>query len=108
MIIAKKFSSTATEQKPQCDTVSFLERISDKPIKKWSRQEKDKLAGIFYGVFGSQFAGYRLMGWEWNFSKILPEFIVHFKHGHYQSFRAADKTALRRNMGIPILRIIAV
>ena len=103
---AYKFIETAREVKPVTEITSLLERCEQG--EKLSRSEKNKIATIFYGIFGSQFPGYRLAGWCWTLSDCLPEFIVEFTYGGFQSFRAYDKTALRASGLSNIKRIISV
>jgi hypothetical protein len=100
-----KFSKTASEQSPKTDRTLFLESIEKGTV--LSRDQKDSLAEIFYGVCGSGFAGYKLSGWCWDMSNLLPEYIVEFSYGGFQSYFAGDKTALRKTLG-NIKRIIEV
>ena len=91
---AYKFSETATTKKPDNDNTRLLEKAMDfKPL---SRKEKDRIAEICYGTFGSHFAGLRLMGWEWDLHDCLQKFVVEFTYGHLQYFHAPDKTSLRK------------
>jgi hypothetical protein len=91
---AYKFSTSAREKKPENTITALIEKAMDfQPL---SRQEKDKIADICYGVFGSQFAGYKFLGWRWDLKDCLKRFVVHFKSGDLAFYYAPDKTSLRK------------
>ncbi len=105
--MAYRFSKSATDQKPDTDTTRFIEKIQTGTC--LSREEKDRIAQICYGIFGSGFAGYKLHGWLWNIDKVLNEYIVEFSYGGFQSYRTPDKTSLRKALANHrIKRIITV
>ena len=105
--MAYKFSKYAADQKPDTDTTRFIEKVQTGAC--LSRNEKDRIAEICYGIFGSGFAGYKLHGWLWNIDKVLNEYIVEFSYGGFQSYYAPDKTSLRKVLSsYAVKRIITV
>ncbi len=105
--MAFKFSRCATNQKPDTDTTRFIEKVQTGVC--LSRDEKDRIAQICYGISGSQFAGYKLHGWLWNVNEVLNEYIVEFSYGSFQSYYTPDKTSLRKSItSHKIRRIITV
>ncbi len=105
--MAYKFSKCATDQKPDTDTTRFVEKVQTGV--RLSRDEKDRIARICYGAFGSGFAGYKLHGWVWNIDGVLNEYIVEFSYGGFQSYYTPDKTSLRKvTTSRVIQRIITV
>lgn len=92
---ACKFSSTAAETKPDNVTTTLLEKaMSRQPL---SRTEKDRIAEILYGTFGSHASTYKLTGWAWDMADCLPRILVNFTYDRYfLPFYAPDKTSLRK------------
>lgn len=88
------FSECATKEKPDTDTTRLLEKAMDGA--ELTRQEKDKIADICYGIFGSQFAGYRLAGWQWDLRHCLNKYVVESSFGDLHYYYAPDKTSLRK------------
>ena len=105
---AYKFSTTATETKPDTETTRFLERIIDGGT--FTRQEKDKLTQILYGTFGCQGTTYKLAGWAWPMRGHLKEFIVDSRYYGLKSYWALDKTSIRKSLSCigKIRRILLV
>ena len=91
---AFKFSRTAREKKPDNEITRLLEKAM--ALQSLNRQEKNRIAEICYGTFGSRFAGYKLAGWCWYLHGCLNQYVVEFNYGHLQYHWAADKTALRK------------
>ncbi len=105
--MAFKFSKCATNQKPDTDTTRFIEKVQTGI--RLSRDEKDRIARICYGTFGTMFAGYKLLGWKWDLTEVLNEYIVEFSYGGFQSYYTPDKTSLRKVITSCIIqRIITV
>ena len=105
--MAYKFSKCAANQKPDTDTTRFIEKVQTGAC--LSRNGKDRIAKICYGIFGSGFAGYKLHGWLWNIDKVLNEYIVEFSYGSFQSYYAPDRTSLRKAISsYAVKRIITV
>jgi len=93
---AYRFSDTASDVKPETDTTRFLEKVMQGG--KFTRQEKDRLAQIFYGVFGCNGTIYKYMGWAWPMRAYLQEFIVDRQYHGLKSHWALDKTSLRNSI----------
>ena len=94
-MFAYKFSKCATAEKPQTENTELLEKAMRNEA--LSRQEKDRIAEILYGLFGDHGSTYRLAGWAWHMSGVLPRILV--RHTWDNSFcphYAPDKTALRK------------
>ena len=105
--MAFKFSTCADDQKPDTDTTCFIEKVQTGAC--LSRDEKDRIAQICYGISGSGFAGYKLYGWLWNIDGVLNEYIVEFSYGGFQSYYTPDKVSLRKAItSYAIKRIITV
>ena len=71
-----------------------------------TRDEKDALVGRFYGAFGQR-DGARLkyMGWVWDFTSYTKEYLV-YQYGQWHSYRAFDKTSLRKAIYGRVDRIV--
>ena len=104
---AFKFSNMAQPHKPDTAITKFVEHVQSGAV--LSRDEKNKIAGICYGTFGSGFAGYKIAGWQWTLRGVLNEYIVEFKYGRFQAYFTPDKTSLRKALSnYQVMRIIAV
>lgn len=96
-----KFSSSAYADMPvassqEQDPTLFLIQRAFGPDS-LNRQERNRLAEIMYGVFGSGHT-YRLVGWAWNMSvaQQLRRILVADVGGlTFRTYFAADKLALR-------------
>ncbi|MCK5235886.1 MAG: hypothetical protein KAR06_02780 [Deltaproteobacteria bacterium] len=92
---AYKFSSTAKEEKPESEITALLEKTLRKD--KLTREEKDRVANILYGIFSGHSSAYRLLGWVWYMDGVLPRILVRYRHEQYfWPYRAPDKTSLRK------------
>ncbi len=93
---AYKFASTATATKPDNNITRLLEKAIRK--EKLSREEKNKIANLLYGILGSNGHTYRLAGWAWYMADCLPRILVSFTWNHQQfdTYYAPDKTSLRK------------
>ena len=92
---AYKFASTATATKPDNNITRLLEKAIRK--ENLSREEKDKIANLLYGIWGSKGPIYRLAGWAWNMKDCLPRILVLFAWSDgFHIFYAPDKTSLRK------------
>ena len=89
-----KFSSTAVQMKPVTPTTILLENaMSGSQL---TREEKDKVAEILYGIMGSGVV-YKLAGWAWNMEECFPRILVKHKCDKYFTpYYAPDKTSLRK------------
>ena len=106
-MMAYKFSECGTDKKPDTDITRFIEKVQTGVH--LSRAEKDRIAEICYGTSGSGFAGYKLLGWKWDLTEVLNEYIVEFLYSHFQSYHTPDKTSLRKAIAFHgIKRIITV
>jgi hypothetical protein len=100
------FSDTAVKVKPSTTTTLILEKAMNKePL---TRKEKDQIANILYGTFGSQGPIYKLHGWAWNMSSSLKRILVSRKYepGTFYTYYAPDKTSLRKALGNDISEMI--
>jgi hypothetical protein len=94
-MFAYKFSSTATAEKPDNKLTQLLEKAKEGQV--LSREEKDRIANILWGTFGSQSSTYRLAGWAWYMGDCLQRILVrHTYDSHFEVYQAPDKTALRK------------
>ena len=93
---AYKFASTATATKPDNDITRLLEKAIRK--EKLSREEKDRIANILYGLFSGYGATYRLAGWAWYMADCLPRILVSntWSPQQFDAYYAPDKTSLRK------------
>ena len=73
-----------------------------------TRDEKDRVADLLYGLFGAHCGGqYRLAGWCWNLRQALPRFLVRYEHDdRFVPYYAPDKTSLRNALVTPIAEIV--
>lgn len=70
--------------------------FGDDPL---TREEKDRLARICFGLFGAGSAIYRRGGWAWPLwlAKQIRRILVREPHeGVWRTYYAPDKTSLRR------------
>ena len=77
------------------EITQLLEKAQDKqPL---TREEKDRIADILWGTFGSQSPTYKLMGYAWPMANYLPRILVKRSYNnHFDVYWAPDKTALRK------------
>lgn len=69
---------------------------SDKPL---TRAQKDALANLLWGTFGSNRSEYREAGWAWPLRSAprMVRILVRFPNeSTFQAYYAPDKTSLRR------------
>ena len=92
---AYKFSNCASAEKPDNEMTRLLEKAQDE--KPMARAEKDRIANILYGTFSGHSSTYRLAGWAWGMAQCLRRILVSYNYdrGHFETYYAADKTALR-------------
>ena len=103
---AWKFSKCAVGDKPDNETTRLLEKMQAGGS--LTREEKDRVANILYGLFGAGGSSYRLLGWQWDMSRHLPRFLVQYKYdSHFWPYYAPDKTSLRKALTGPIREIVA-
>ena len=89
------FSSCASKEKPDTEITRLLEKAMR--YERLTRQEKDRIAEILYGTFGSHGSAYRLAGWVWYMASYLNRILVRFEHdSEFYPYYAPDKTSLRR------------
>ncbi len=84
-------------QPPTGWQITLLEKaFGDDPL---TREEKDQIANILYGTFGSQSSDYKLSGWCWPMSRArqMRRILVSFRYerGTFRTYYAPDKTSLR-------------
>lgn len=93
---AYKFSKTARETKPSTVITNLLEKAQEK--KPLTREEKNKIADILYGVSGAQSSTYKLLGWAWPMHDTLKRILVSFNYESrtFHTYYAPDKTSLRK------------
>jgi len=91
-----KFVPQARADKPVTEYTILLEKAQARM--KLTREEKDKISNILYGVFGCHGPTYKLAGWAWAMSSSLKRILVSFTHdpGHFSTYYAPDKTSLRK------------
>ena len=97
-----RYDDKRTDIKPDNDNTRLLE----KPYKTMSRSEKNRVAEILYGTFGSQRCSYKLGGWEWPMWTVLPRFLVKLRDYGWKEYYAPDKTALRKVLGRGAIEIV--
>ncbi len=99
MSYATKFSTAigAASFPPTNGQTDLLEKAySDTPL---TRDEKNRIATILYGVCGSHSSQYRLAGWVWHLAdarqiqRILVSYT--YERGTFRAYYAPDKTSLR-------------
>jgi len=87
-----KFSSTATNDKPDTDTTRLLEWVGAGKLLR--RGEKNRVAEILYGTFGAGSSTYKLAGWAWPMSECLNRYVVK-QYDSWHEYYAPDRTSLR-------------
>lgn len=103
---AWKFSKTAAAEKPDNEITRLLEKAQSGSS--LTREEKDRVSNILYGLFGAASSSYQLAGWEWDMWEYLPRFLVQYKGDrHFWPYYAPDKTSLRKVLITPIREIVA-
>ena len=105
MVKAYPFNERADKQRPLTDITELLEAYGDREL---TREEKDKIALILYGVLGANSSSYRIHAWEWPMHEVLPRMLVRFSYSpsEFHIYFAPDKTSLRKALTDPILEII--
>lgn len=102
---AYRFVSHAKEEKPDNDTTKLLEKAQSGEA--LTREEKDRIAEILWGTFGSHSSTYKLAGWAWPMRDCLPRILVnHGWDNHFIPYYAPDKTSLRKALPLPIQEMI--
>jgi len=93
---AYKFSKMARSEKPVTELTLLLEKAQEK--KTLTREEKDKISEVLYGIFGSYSSTYKLGGWAWPMANFLKRILVSFTYdpGRFSTYYAPDKTSLRK------------
>lgn len=89
-----KYEDGRTDVKPDTEITRLLERAASGA--RLARTEKDRVASVLYGLFGSQSSTYKLGGWAWPMGACLPRFLVKLRHYGWVERYAPDKTSLRR------------
>lgn len=92
------FHSNVSKTPPKNEITELLDKaFTDEPL---TRQEKDRIAEIPYGLFGANSSTYKLVGWAWPMAKArqMRRVLVKFRHdpGCWIEYWAPDKTSLRR------------
>lgn len=103
------FSECAVPVKPDTEITKLLEKCGDGVRYVFlTREEKDRIAEILYGLFGSHSSVYKLHGWAWPMHRVLRKFLIQFKYDSaYHPFFAPDKTSIRKALkGNPITDIV--
>ena len=104
-MVAYKFSECAQPVKPDNDITRLLEKAMRG--ESLDREEKDRIGNLFYGIFGSQSATYKLAGWAWNLSGSLRRILVSYRGANtFHPYYAPDKTALRKALTLPIREML--
>lgn len=98
-----KFSKCAVNTKPVTDVTELLEKTMQGG--RLSREEKNRIAEICYGVCSQYSQCYKLHGWCWDLTSCLPAFLVEYETGDIQKYYAVDKTALRKALHHKIRKI---
>lgn len=95
MSFAYKFVTWEVPPKPDNETTQLLEKAQDgQPL---TRTERDQIADILWGTFGSHSSTYKLQGWAWPMSKCLKRILVrHTYDNYFTPYFAPDKTSLRK------------
>ena len=107
MLQPYKFSSTAWKEKPVNALTELLERAM-KDLSSLTREEKDKVADILYGVGGCYSSTYKFMGWAWPMAPYLKRILVSFTYqpNTFNTYYAPDKTSLRKALVTSIYEMI--
>lgn len=104
-MIAYKFVSYAREEKPDTEVTVLLEKAQSGAG--LTREEKDRIASILWGIFGSHSSTYKLYGWAWPMANCLPRILVSYTWDKYFApYHAPDKTSLRKALCGPIREMI--
>ncbi|MBA7709948.1 hypothetical protein ES703_118874 [subsurface metagenome] len=102
---AYKFSSCAREEKPDNDQTRLLEKAQSGAL--LTREEKDRIASLLYGLFSVHGATYKLAGWAWSMSGCLRRILVNYKYDRqFEPYYAPDKTSLRKALCLPISEMV--
>lgn len=103
---AYKFVTWDVPPKPDNEITRLLEKAQRKEL--LSRQERDRVAELLYGLFGGHGPIYKLAGWAWDMSTHLPRILVSFRWdgGRFESYYAPDKTALRKALPYPVREMV--
>lgn len=101
-----KFSKCAQEVKPVTSITLLLENAQ--AGRHLTREEKDKIADVLYGTFGSNGSTYKLGGWAWSMASSLKRILVSFIYEpqNFKVYYAPDKTSLRKALGFSIREMI--
>lgn len=90
------FHSNVPKTPPKNEITELLDKaFTDEPL---TRQEKDRIAEILYGLFGANSSTYKLAGWAWPmaYARQIRRILVKFRYGPWVEYYAPDKTSLRR------------
>ena len=102
---AYRFVSHAKEKKPDNDITRLLEKAQSGEA--LIREEKDRIAGILWGLFGGHSSTYKLAGWAWPMRDCLPRILVNYRwDNHFEIYHAPDKTSLRKALSLPIREMV--
>lgn len=95
MIYQFAFHNGVKPVPPECEAKQFHDKLTNhQPL---SRQEKDRLAEILYGLFGQHRPIYKMGGWAFDFTDLLPCILVRSEFSSsWGEFYAPDKTSLRK------------
>jgi len=103
--MAYKFSSCATEEKPDNDQTRLLEKTQSGAV--LTRAEKDRIASLLYGMGGTHTSTYKLAGWAWPMVGCLSRILVNYRWDNsFTPYYAPDKTSLRKVLYGPISEMI--
>lgn len=103
---AYKFVTGDVGEKPDTDITRLLEKAQDGD--NLTRDERDRIAGLLYGLFGSHSSTYKLHGWAWDMHTYLRRILVRFNYdgGRFETYYAPDKTSLRKALRTPIKEMV--
>jgi hypothetical protein len=95
-----KFSTSATEIKPDTQQTCLLESYGENDL---TRAAKNQISNIT-----SCRGSYKLSGWEWPMWTVLPRFLVSMNYdpGTFHTYYAPDKTSLRFHLRGKVREII--
>lgn len=92
------FHANVPAQPPETENTKLLDKaFGDEPL---TREEKDRIAQVLYGIFGANGPSYRLSGWCWPMSqaKQVKRILVSNRHepDRFRAYYAPDKSSLRK------------
>lgn len=96
----------AGSPRPSCQAFDLYDKLL--AGKALSRQEKDRVAELLYGIGSSHSCWYKCGGFLAPFDQVLPRYLVLARWGGWRAYWAPDKTSLRKALtgqGDPIVEI---